>query len=253
MNCYEFEAGVLALVRHQLRDALAYEQGITHAAKCVQCAGRLASERMLLAGIAEVISEVAVETAPARVQTAVLAAFHKQVLAAGQTGVTPMPVRFSYWSQWRLAAVAAVIVIVAAVLATFWSQANSGDQRNGNLATLPATSGGRAPVPAVRPEQPRGEPNNRPYLAGDVAGRRMHPPATRGKRRVAEVVTEFYPMVEGEDLESLDAEQIVRVELPASALTDAGLAPGPEGSSGSVKADVVLGHDGMARAIRFVR
>jgi hypothetical protein len=78
----------------------------------------------------------------------------------------------------------------------------------------------------------------------------------RRKSIVPEVVTEFYPLMEAADLEDSDsllAVQVVRVELPASALTAAGLSVGSEMSNEPVKADVVLGHDGLARAIRFVR
>jgi len=45
----------------------------------------------------------------------------------------------------------------------------------------------------------------------------------------------------------------VRVELPGSALGEVGLPFDPETAPESVKADVVLGQDGLARAIRFVR
>jgi hypothetical protein len=46
--------------------------------------------------------------------------------------------------------------------------------------------------------------------------------------------------------------QIVRVKLPGSALLAIGLPVDGEMRSRSVKADVVLRHDGPARAIRFV-
>ena len=68
-----------------------------------------------------------------------------------------------------------------------------------------------------------------------------------------EEVTEFLPLADGEDLTSLEAAQVVRVELPVSALMDLGLRVGPEISPGQVKADILVGHDGSARAIRFVR
>jgi len=69
----------------------------------------------------------------------------------------------------------------------------------------------------------------------------------------AEVVTRFYPLREGEDLTELESLQLVRVELPGSALSEVGLPVDPETASAPVIADVVLGQDGLARAIRFVR
>jgi hypothetical protein len=68
-----------------------------------------------------------------------------------------------------------------------------------------------------------------------------------------EIVTRFFPLREGEDLTALDSLQVVRVELSGSAFGEVGLPVDPEMVNEPVKADVVLGQDGMARAIRFVR
>ncbi len=69
----------------------------------------------------------------------------------------------------------------------------------------------------------------------------------------ADVLTQFFPLREGVDLTALGSEQLVRMELPGSALSEAGFLVDFETARTSVKADVVLGHDGLARAIRFVR
>ena len=69
----------------------------------------------------------------------------------------------------------------------------------------------------------------------------------------AEVVTDFIA-VEGTDpAELVDSPILVRVKLPRAALVKFGLPMNQERSSEFVKADVVLGHDGLARAIRFVQ
>ena len=46
---------------------------------------------------------------------------------------------------------------------------------------------------------------------------------------------------------------LVRVELPRSALASFGLPVNAEATGDRVKADVLMGQDGIARAIRFVR
>jgi hypothetical protein len=61
----------------------------------------------------------------------------------------------------------------------------------------------------------------------------------------------FLPLVEGEPLAELDAVQVMRVRLPRSALARLGGAPAAA-EMGSVDAQVILGQDGVARAIRFV-
>jgi hypothetical protein len=68
-----------------------------------------------------------------------------------------------------------------------------------------------------------------------------------------EIATDYIPLAHGGGLVSGDGGQLVRVELPRSALTRFGLPVNAETAGGRVKADVLLGEDGLARAIRFVR
>ena len=68
-----------------------------------------------------------------------------------------------------------------------------------------------------------------------------------------EVTTEFFPVAHGGGLASGEGGQIVRVELPRTALASFGLPVNVETAGGRVRADVLLGEDGTARAIRFVR
>ena len=56
-----------------------------------------------------------------------------------------------------------------------------------------------------------------------------------------------------EGLRQLDSAQVVRVELPRSAMMSFGLPVNMDRADERIKADVVVGNDGMARAIRFVR
>lgn len=61
----------------------------------------------------------------------------------------------------------------------------------------------------------------------------------------------FVALRYGEDLGELDSLQVVSVELPHTALAALGLPP-DEGAGEMVRAEVIVGHDGVARAIRFV-
>lgn len=69
----------------------------------------------------------------------------------------------------------------------------------------------------------------------------------------AEVVTDFIPVAGADMGEPVDSPILVRVKLPRTALVKFGLPMNEERSSEFVKADVVLGNDGLARAIRFVQ
>lgn len=68
-----------------------------------------------------------------------------------------------------------------------------------------------------------------------------------------EVATEFIPLVYDDMLGAEETHQVVRVQLSRAALVSIGLPVNEEQAAGRVQADVVLGGDGMARAIRFVR
>ena len=64
-----------------------------------------------------------------------------------------------------------------------------------------------------------------------------------------EVATEFFPLMYSNV--PVTNGQTVRLELPQAALTSFGLEA--DDDSGTVLADVLVGQDGLARAVRFVR
>ncbi|HVG36022.1 MAG TPA: hypothetical protein VM911_23415 [Pyrinomonadaceae bacterium] len=68
-----------------------------------------------------------------------------------------------------------------------------------------------------------------------------------------DIATDFIPLSYGSDLGGTDGGHVVRVELPRTAMAQFGLPVNAERSAEPVKADVLLGEDGLARAIRFVR
>lgn len=74
-----------------------------------------------------------------------------------------------------------------------------------------------------------------------------------GNQNETEIATDFFPIAGAMTLMQTDSGHIVRVELPRSALASFGLPVNTERNSERVKADVLFGDDGIARAIRFVR
>ena len=79
-------------------------------------------------------------------------------------------------------------------------------------------------------------------------------PSRSSEARVAEVATDFMPLAYG-SVPSTNV-QVVRLAVPRAALVSFGLTP-PEplerASADTVVADVLVGDDGLARAVRFVR
>jgi len=248
MNCHDFEKLVLALARNSLPDATARDQGLIHTEVCNRCAARLAQERALLARVRAVAVEMAGEKPPARVDALLLAAFRAQTAATASSTVIPAQGRAGRWSSWKFAAVATGILILISVMAIIWKSTSSRMPQREERAVAPKsvnTPGPQAEPPVGRGQVADERPKNLP--------KRLLRHAPVKSPDEAEVVTQFFPLREGEDLTTLDSLQVVRVELPGSALGEVGLPFDPETVNEPVKADVVLGQDGLARAIRFVR
>jgi hypothetical protein len=91
---------------------------------------------------------------------------------------------------------------------------------------------------------------NASYGAGGGRPAQARPAADA---RAQEIATEFIPLMQGGQYAQAEEGHLVRVELPRSALASFGLPVNAEAAGGRVKADVLLGEDGTARAIRFVR
>jgi anti-sigma factor RsiW len=67
-----------------------------------------------------------------------------------------------------------------------------------------------------------------------------------------EFATEYFALQPGTDLTALDGAPVVRMQLPRTVLVAFGLPMNPERAEEPINADVVLGPDGIARAVRFV-
>jgi hypothetical protein len=73
------------------------------------------------------------------------------------------------------------------------------------------------------------------------------------RHRAPELLTPFVPFLYADDLGRMDRGQVVRVRLPGTALASFGFAVSEERLPRRIQADILLGEDGMARAIRFVQ
>jgi hypothetical protein len=76
------------------------------------------------------------------------------------------------------------------------------------------------------------------------------PPPVRTKPAPREVTTKFYPLMELAP--PFERGELVRMTLPASTMRDVGLFVNASHMDDPVQADVLIGQEGLARAIRFV-
>lgn len=308
MNCQDFEAIINELARGALMDVRLRERAEGHRADCARCAARLADESELCRGLRALSAGSCAVEAPARVESALLAAFRQHHAGAARMGATESVSRaaaqpvaetatnvvpFKRWS-WRgtfgtaATAAAAAAVILFVLLPPLGSTPSTNERRdepttesvdNLNAGGAPVSSevtgaGPRAdvtsPGDAAATEKtdsqaaaPVAEPVYRraasTVAAYDKASVRPEPrapkarPASREAGRAEEIATDFIPLMNGGQFAPEDGGQLVRVELPRTALASFGLPVNPERAGERVKADVLMGEDGMARAIRFVR
>ena len=255
MNCQEFEAGINDLARDQIMDAASRARALAHSEGCAECAARLADERMLSAGLRYLAASASTEQAPARIESALLAAFRERNVPV----VTPINGR--RLSRWAIAAAAAILILIALVAL----RANQSLQEPPKQAKETQVAPDVAP-PAPEKESPEKKESDTPVtprrnLQNYAAANRPRRAAPRAETVNAkdtaagdyEITTDFIPLNYRGRLADLEGGQVLRVELPRSSLASFGLPVNLERAGERIKADVVVGNDGMARAIRFVR
>ena len=293
MNCQNFETVVGDLARGVPLEARARVEARAHEASCARCAARLADESALSSGLRALAASASELAAPPRVEADLLAAFRSRAAAAETPAareefpaarVVPLarPERAGRWG-WVKTFGASAAAAAAAVALVVLVQPHR-PATNGRAGSQPLTSPPRevAATPTARPALPpaiatpavngeardrvedqvaaapraanaRRVPHARPAAVYQNAGGRAAQPAPAAGAGVEEIATDFIPLTQDARLAAAEGGQVVRVELPRTALQRFGLPMNVELTGGRVKADVMLGYDGVARAIRFVR
>jgi hypothetical protein len=204
-------------------------------------------EEMLSRGLDSLAAEMKSLEAPAAVEMKVLEAFRARQV------VVPMPRRQSSSRYW-LAAIAAMLLIAISIVVFRWSNRPANDQRE-------AVKREPQPKPTVKPNEELASDVEKPAVVESVPQRskpkRVHPASLRrpevANHVTKEIATDFIPLSYMSAGSLQDGGQIVRVQLPRSALANFGLPVNMDRYNEKVKADVLVGVDGMARAIRFVQ
>jgi hypothetical protein len=210
-------------------------------------------EEMLSRGLKALVAEMESLEAPAAVETKVLEAFRARRV------VVPMP-RRRVSSRYWWAAVAAMLLIAISLMMFRLSTRPAGNPHEAVRQTEPQQKPqvNDAPpsqrlVKHVEDENNDGPPQ-RPYH------RRVRPSSLRRPEtaQVAnhlsnEIATDFIPLSYMSAASLQDGGQIVRVQLPRAALANFGLPVNMDRYNEKVKADVLVGVDGLAHAIRFVQ
>ena len=281
MSCRNIETIITELARGQMLEARVKEDALGHMETCRRCAGRFADEQILTAGLRAVALNAATKETPMRVEAALLSAFRQGAASPfASPGGAPLQPVATPWLPWSIAAAAAILIFSVFALPRLMpndSRDLAGQEKNraqpatGMSPTITAPESFAAqgdpenqsgdvagnPEPELDGELPSPRPADRRRAMMQTAGLRNRPTRGANNMRPAvsmneEVTTDFMPLTYG-GLSQSEGGQVVRVELPRSALQSLGLPMNAERASERVKADVLLGHDGVARAIRFVR
>jgi hypothetical protein len=270
MNCKEFENIVNDLAHGRIMDAAARDCGLAHAQGCANCAGRLGDERTMSVLLRALAASDEEKSAPAATESALVAAF-RQNAATGTAGSRQVRQRRV---RWALAAAAIILFALgafglAARLAMQHSPANRGSmvsERSSPPAPVAGKAGGeptgerekraaaQAPLPAAVRTQEKRYPKASHYASARLRTKQV---LIRDEITLyaddADVVTDFIPLTYGDNLKQIEGGELIRVRMPRTALLKFGLPMNVEHAGVPVKADLLVGDDGLAHAIRFVR
>lgn len=253
MNCQRFESLVSELARGQMMVAEQRGEALAHSDACEDCGARLRDDEMLTRGLQFLAIEMESWEAPAAIETKLLAEFRDRSAAPAATARRQVNAR--YW----LSAVAAILLIAIAIVAI---RSRTVNENKDNARQS------EAPKPVEVQEAPREKqpPNESSFAVNDPTPQRNITPQKRRSNRVNrtapavmanhvtnEIATDFMPLGYMNAASLQDGGQIIRVELRRSALANFGVPVNMDRYNEKVKADVLLGVDGMARAIRFVQ
>jgi hypothetical protein len=198
-------------------------------------------ERTLLAGLRALKETNAQEEAPERVRSVVMAEFRSSA------GRSRRAVRVWWWAG---TAVAASVVIGAVFFARMPQTRPSNPVAK--VQPAPRTTDPAATVPP-KDEAPVLQPQRTIRASAKKPMKRFRPAPVRTAPASPEFARDFMPVISAPPLMRGEHAAVMRVELPGSSLRDFGFPLVEERRFDRVNADVVIGQDGLIRAVRFVK
>jgi hypothetical protein len=250
MNCQIFGSLLTDLVREEGLDESVRSQALAHAGDCQDCSARLAHHGALRAVTRLAAAER--EEAPAYLEGRLLSIYRQRQAngspgAARQHSSRALPTW--YWG------VAAALAVALLGVATYRMFLNPPSYRVAGPLVNPAPPAVPPPVFTPAPAPAALQTNPVPVTAQAApAAKKAAPRKTAAETTQAdsEVATDFFSLTTGNDLSSMESAQLVRVLMPRNVMASYGLPVNPERIDNPVTAQVLIGQDGVARAIRFL-
>jgi hypothetical protein len=249
MNCRQFENRILHLVRDCGRLDPDDPQALEHGRGCPHCSALLANQQSLSAAFRLAAADDV--RAPEHIETELISAFRRR-RAEMIRDTAPLPVKRSLPA--RYLGIAAVLLIGILGIVAFHMLRTSHPEEalvsgpatpaSTQPAALPAP-GSIAPTPRAPQLAEKAEPAARPAVLPRLQAEKAAP-------EIVEIATDFFALTPGAELAGMESGQLVRVQLPRNVLASFGLPVNQERLNKPVTAQVLIGQDGIARAIRFL-
>jgi hypothetical protein len=233
MSCRHLEPLIVDLARGVATGQDA--QLVQHVRRCPRCAGRLEQERVMSAALARLAADLADPPLDPEREPALLARFDTWCSR-------PSPhTQRAGWAPLVAAGVAiAAVLSWASASHSLYPSAGPAVRQTGR-ATVPVTAAPSAPSRATT-----GTALVVPAVTNGTAA------ADPGRATISVDVDGFIPWPGAATWPPFESGELVRVELPVEALPALGLATRASGMGMFVQADVLVGQDGFARAVRVV-
>lgn len=222
MNCSPFEPWLIDLARGVALDADRMEQVRCHLRDCARCEARLERERAVSAALRRLAADSAAPAWDPASERVLLDAFDA------------VRMRRKHAHAWFVYPAAAA-ALVAVALTVGWTHEPNG---------VPAAPTSPPPLRVAAVEPPVSAAAIDPAKATPV--RRVARPTTRPARRAGAA---FISWPGAGDLPAFESGELMRVDLPASVALSLGLVRAARTTV--VQADVLIGQDGFARAVRL--
>ena len=243
MTCREFISKVEGLTLAELSSADA--ELLTHQGGCASC-GALLREKHALAGAMRVLrSSTNTLEAPAVVEQNVLRAFRHSA-AVHPTATRRVPVlRWSDLFGWKGYATAAAVVAICLGLGLWFAQRSQGTSQQSRAKTeQPAQPDVRQNADTPQLPVQASLSNSNKSKSETHAAASQHAPVATASLVQSEQAQGYTPLMLCDPISCSGDAEVVRMELPATAA---------DGSAGTQMADVIVGDDGLVRAIRIVQ
>ena len=231
MTCSEFEQVVIETSRGTVADAGA----MAHAETCARCRESLENEQALNAALRTLQVEDQALGAGTETEGALVAEFRKRHPAVSR--------------RWRKSAAIGAIA-AGMVLAMALGLRRNEPPVSPPVKPEPQAVAAPAPLKVIAPVY-RERQKMRPQRQRMARQKPARHPAPLAATRNREIMTDFIPVVY--DPTPIERGHLVRVRLPRSAIAAFGLPVNEQHADEPIKADVLVGDDGLARAVRFVK